>query len=79
MKILVDMNLSPDWVPVLKDAGVEGVHWSQVGNPSASDQVVMDHARVMDMWYSHMIWISGQSWRLFVLLLPVSFRFVHRM
>jgi len=44
MKILVDMNLSPDWVPVLKDAGLEAVHWSEVGDPSASDQVIMDHA-----------------------------------
>jgi len=44
MKILVDMNLSPDWVPVLKDAGLEALHWSEVGDPSAPDQVVMDHA-----------------------------------
>jgi len=44
MKILVDMNLSPDWVPVLKDAGLEAVHWSEVGDPSASDQIVMGHA-----------------------------------
>jgi len=44
MKILVDMNLSPDWVPVLKDAGFEAVHWSKLGDPSASDPIVMNHA-----------------------------------
>src|SRR5438552_244737 len=28
MKLLVDMNLSPDWVPVLKGAGWEAVHYA---------------------------------------------------
>ena len=28
MKLLVDMNLSPRWVPFLLDAGHEAVHWS---------------------------------------------------
>jgi hypothetical protein len=27
MKIVVDMNLSPDWIPVLTDIGCEAVHW----------------------------------------------------
>jgi len=27
MKLLVDMNLSPEWVGVLKEAGWETVHW----------------------------------------------------
>lgn len=36
MKILLDMNLSPDWVPVLESAGFEAVHWSKIGNPSAT-------------------------------------------
>lgn len=45
MKILVDMNLSPSWVPVLKDAGFEAVHWSQIGDPKATDRVIMAYAR----------------------------------
>ena len=45
MNILVDMNLSPDWVPVIKEGGWEAVHWSQVGNPRASDIDIMGWAK----------------------------------
>ena len=45
MKILVDMNLSPDWCEVLQDQGWEAVHWSAVGEPTASDTNVMLYAR----------------------------------
>ncbi len=45
MKVLVDMNLTPDWVPVLQAAGHEAVHWSTVGDPRARDEVLMQWAR----------------------------------
>jgi predicted nuclease of predicted toxin-antitoxin system len=45
MKILVDMNLSPDWVMVLERAGWETVHWSKVGNMRAPDDEIMSWAR----------------------------------
>lgn len=45
VKILVDMNLSPEWVPVLTMHGCEAIHWSNVGNPSAPDAEIMDWAR----------------------------------
>ncbi|MEH2244110.1 DUF5615 family PIN-like protein [Nostoc sp.] len=32
MKILLDINLSPEWVAVLENAGFEAVHWSTIGN-----------------------------------------------
>jgi len=48
MRILVDMNLSPDWVAVLAKYGIEAVHWSTVGDPRAEDAVLMDWARVND-------------------------------
>ncbi len=48
MKILLDMNLSPDWVPVLESAGFETVHWSTIGNPSATDKVIMAWALTSD-------------------------------
>ena len=45
MKLLVDMNLSPDWCPVLKRQGWTTAHWSAVGDPRAPDRAVMDWAR----------------------------------
>ena len=44
IKLLIDMNLSPDWVPVLKTHGWSAVHWSTVGNPRASDDAIMNWA-----------------------------------
>ena len=41
-KLLIDMNLSPQWVPVLQEHGWEAVHWSDVGDPRASDRAIMD-------------------------------------
>ena len=45
MKIVIDMNLSPDWVEVLQNAGFESVHWSTVGDIRAADDVIMAWAR----------------------------------
>jgi predicted nuclease of predicted toxin-antitoxin system len=48
MKLLVDMNLSPDWVVVLKEAGWEANHWSKIGNPRAVDSEIMAWAKAHD-------------------------------
>ena len=45
MKLLVDMNLSPDWVATLTAAGHDAVHWIDVGSPTASDLEILRHAR----------------------------------
>jgi len=45
MKILVDMNLSPRWIPALKQAGLQAVHWSSIGDPRAPDSEILDYAR----------------------------------
>ncbi len=45
MNLLVDMNLSPDWVAVLKEAGWEAIHWSKVGNLRAADSEIMAWAK----------------------------------
>lgn len=45
IKLLVDMNLSPDWVALLQGAGWDAVHWSSVGDPRAPDAVIMAWAR----------------------------------
>lgn len=49
MKILIDMNLSPEWVQTFTEAGIEGVHWSTVGDPCAKDQSIM--AWALDQGY----------------------------
>ena len=42
IKILVDMNLSPEWVPVLSRHGWESRHWVDVG-ASAKGYIVLTH------------------------------------
>jgi predicted nuclease of predicted toxin-antitoxin system len=44
IKILVDVNLSPDWVPFLEGAGWSTAHWSAFGDPRARDRSIMDWA-----------------------------------
>jgi predicted nuclease of predicted toxin-antitoxin system len=48
MKILIDMNLSPDWVEVFTAAKIESIHWLSVGDPAAKDTVLMAYARMND-------------------------------
>ncbi|MBI3609981.1 MAG: DUF5615 family PIN-like protein [Nitrospirae bacterium] len=45
MKLLIDMNLSPQWIPVFERWGWQAVHWSSVGDARATDRVIMDWAR----------------------------------
>ncbi len=48
MKLLVDMNLSPRWADLMRQAGHEAVHWSTVGAPNAKDRDIMAFARTED-------------------------------
>ncbi len=48
MKIVLDMNLSPVWVPYLEDRGYEVMHWSEIGSVSAPDTEIMEWARNND-------------------------------
>jgi predicted nuclease of predicted toxin-antitoxin system len=41
VRILIDMNLSPDWAPLLQQHGWPAVHWSAVGDPRAADREIM--------------------------------------
>jgi predicted nuclease of predicted toxin-antitoxin system len=45
MKILIDMNLSPDWIPVLSAQSIETLHWSTVGDPRAPDRTIFAWAK----------------------------------
>lgn len=48
MKLLVDMNLSPRWVKMSADAGIEAAHWSNLGANNAPDSEIMAYARAND-------------------------------
>jgi predicted nuclease of predicted toxin-antitoxin system len=48
MKLLVDMNLSPGWISLLRDAGWEALHWSSVGKGNEPDSVIMAYAAEHD-------------------------------
>lgn len=45
MKLLVDMNLSPRWEPLLAEAGFEAAHWSRLGPANTADAVIMAFAK----------------------------------
>jgi predicted nuclease of predicted toxin-antitoxin system len=48
MKLLIDMNLSPEWVDEFRSCGWQAVHWSLKGALDAADRVIMDWARAND-------------------------------
>lgn len=41
LSVLIDMNLSPDWVGVFVADGWNATHWSTIGDPRASDLEIM--------------------------------------
>ena len=45
VQLVVDMNLSPDWIAELAQHGWSAVHWSTIGNPRADDAEIMEWAR----------------------------------
>ncbi len=49
MKLLIDMNLSPQWAPFLDQNGFPAVHWSAVGSYSATDSEIMAYAAEKDL------------------------------
>lgn len=45
IKILIDMNLSPEWIEAFESNELNAVHWSQVSNPREKDSAIMEYAR----------------------------------
>src|SRR6266851_3485837 len=41
VQLVVDMNLSPEWVAELAQHGWSALHWSTVGDPRADDAALM--------------------------------------
>jgi predicted nuclease of predicted toxin-antitoxin system len=44
VKILIDMNLSPEWADLFREHGHESRHWSEVGVASAPDTDLLQWA-----------------------------------
>jgi predicted nuclease of predicted toxin-antitoxin system len=42
VKLLIDKNLSPEWIAEFGRHGWSALHWSTVGDPKADDSVIMD-------------------------------------
>ena len=68
MKILLDMNLSPRWQATLSNAGIESVHWSEVGDPCAPDALLASYAvtnglivMTQDLDFGALLAASGDS------------------
>ena len=51
MNIVIDMNLSPDWVDIFKQQGWHAVHWADVGDIKATDKVIMEWAKEREVIY----------------------------
>ena len=47
MKIVLDMNLSPLWVPFLEAGGYEGKHWTEIGAITAPDIEIGKRLRML--------------------------------
>ena len=48
MKLVIDMNLSPDWVAALRERGWAAEHWSRIGDPKAPDPDILAWAAAHD-------------------------------
>jgi predicted nuclease of predicted toxin-antitoxin system len=45
VKLVVDMNLSPEWLPCLRRPGWEVQHWQDIGAETAEDDEILGWAR----------------------------------
>ncbi len=48
MKLLIDMNLSSDWIYTFERYGWQAAHWSKVGDIRATDKTIMEWSRQND-------------------------------
>ncbi len=48
MRLVLDMNLSPEWVGVLESHGFEARHWRDIGEVDAADQEILEWANSND-------------------------------
>jgi len=68
MKILIDVNLTPEWKKTLENHEIEAVHWSEIGSISAPDKEIMEYAKenqfvvfTHDLDFGTLLFRSGDS------------------
>ena len=44
MKLLIDVNLTPEWVEFFAAHGIEARHWMSIGRANSSDREIMSFA-----------------------------------
>jgi predicted nuclease of predicted toxin-antitoxin system len=49
MRLLIDMNMSPDLCARFRAAGHEAVHWSTIGAANAPDKAIVDYAKAQGL------------------------------
>ena len=45
MRLLIDMNLSPEWAESPRESGLDAIHWSRLGEANAPDHKIFERAR----------------------------------
>ena len=68
MRLLIDVNLAPRWVPWLAAHGLIAEHWTALGDPRAPDTEIMRWARANgrvvfthDLDFGHLLAMSGDN------------------
>jgi predicted nuclease of predicted toxin-antitoxin system len=47
LRLVIDVNLSPDWLAALAANGWQSLHWCSVGSPRAKDREIMANAHIV--------------------------------
>jgi predicted nuclease of predicted toxin-antitoxin system len=68
MKIVLDMNVSPEWLPVLQSHGHEAMHWREIGDAAADDSEIFEWASrngaivvTNDLGFEKLLAVSGTN------------------
>ena len=68
VKLLIDVNLSSQWTPVLNEMGWPAVHWADIGDRRAPDDEIMaravEHQHVVfthDLDFGTMLALTGAT------------------
>ncbi len=68
MKLVIDINLSPQWATWLHRESYTAVHWSEIGNPRAPDTEILawalEHGHIVfthDLDFSRILALTSAS------------------